>query len=134
MECEHPNGDLLGTCAVCGDMVCGECFESVFNVMICGNHENLADEGEWELIGFYLSDASIESRRFFLEQAGVASLVNEGDEDVLELYVPVSERDDAYEALQGAAEDSVECDQCRVFYSPGLKVCPVCGVGSGAES
>jgi len=130
MECEHPNGDIMGKCAVCGDIVCGECFQPIFNVMMCANHGDLADEGAWELIGFFLSEWAIESRRIFLDEAGVLSLVNEGEEDVLELYVPIEERDDAFAALQSVTEDSIECEQCRVFYSPEMETCPVCGVGA----
>lgn len=130
MSCEHPDGDIMGTCAICGGMVCGECARPVFNVTICDEHGSLEDEGSWELIGFYMSQAAVDTRKYILDEAGVPALVNEGDEEVNELYVPVEERDEAYAALSGNTEDSVECEQCRVFYSPEMGVCPVCGVGT----
>ncbi len=133
MSCEHPDGDIMGSCAICGGMVCGECARPVFNVTICNEHGALEDEGAWELIGFYTSQAAVDTRKYILDEAGVAALVNEGDEDVSELYVPVDERDEAYAALSGNSEDSVECETCRVFYSPEMGVCPVCGIGTPAD-
>lgn len=131
MECEHPQGDIIGTCAICGDLVCGECYTAVFGTMICGNHgTELVDEGAWEMVGFFSSEAPLDERRFFLNEQGITSLVNEGEDDMYELYVPDSEKEEAWEILRGASENSVECVQCRVFYSPDLETCPMCGLGA----
>lgn len=127
-ECEHPNGDYMGKCAICGDMVCGECFQSIFNTMICGAHEQLEDDSAWEMLGFYTSLASLEERRTFLQEQGVTSIAVESEEDTAELYVPIEEKDDGFEALQGASEDVLQCDSCKVFFSKETGTCPICGV------
>jgi hypothetical protein len=127
-ECEHPNGDFMGKCAICGDMVCGECFQTIFNTVICGAHEGLEDESSWELLGFYVSPASLEERRNFLQDQGVTSIAVELEDDTAELYVPIEEKDDAYEALQGASEEELQCDDCKVFFSKASGTCPICGV------
>ncbi len=127
-ECEHPDGDFVGKCAICGDMVCGECFQTIFNTVICSMHEELEDESEWELLGFYSSQASMEERRYFLQDQQVTSIVVESEDDVIELYVPIEEKGDAFEALQGAAEEVLQCNTCKVFYSQEVGACPICGV------
>lgn len=133
MECEHPDGDILGTCSICGDMVCGECYNSIFNAMICGNHVPLEDEGEWEVIIYHVSPEAVEERRYFLNDQGVTLLINEGDDDVIELHVPVAEKDDAWELLHGESDDLIQCGTCRVLYSPEIGSCPGCGVGRETE-
>ena len=127
-ECEHLDGSYMGKCAICGDVVCGECFQTVFNAMICSAHEELEDEGTWELIGFYTSTAPVEERRYFLQDKNVTSLVVETEDDTIELYVPAEERDDAFAALAGPSEDQLQCNNCRVFFSPEVGTCPICGV------
>jgi hypothetical protein len=127
-ECEHPDGDFMGKCAICGDMVCGECFQSIFNTLICGAHEQLEDESAWELLGFYASVALVEEPRAYLQDQGVTSIAVESEEDTAELYVPIEEKDDAFEALQGTSEDVLQCDACKVFFSKETETCPICGV------
>ena len=128
MECGHDDGAVMGTCVICGDAVCGECFQPLFDKMICGNHENLEDEGEWEIIGVYMSEAVMEDRRFFLSEEGITAIAVETAEETIELYVPVDDRDDAHAALSAPSEDTVHCPGCKIFYSLEADVCPLCGV------
>ena len=127
-ECEHADGDFVGKCSICGDMVCGECFQTIFNTVICSMHEELEDESSWELLGFYSSQAALEERRYFLQDKQVTSIVVESEDDIIEMYVPIEEKEDAFETLQGASEDILQCDTCRVFYSEEVGACPICGV------
>jgi hypothetical protein len=127
-ECEHLDGDYIGKCAICGDMVCGECFQTLFNTVICSAHEELEDESAWELLGLYNSPSDLEERRYFLQEQGITSIVVESEEDMTELYVPIEEKDDAYETLSGASEDILQCDNCKVLYSEEVGNCPICGV------
>ncbi|MDH3198151.1 MAG: hypothetical protein OEO21_07905 [Candidatus Krumholzibacteria bacterium] len=133
MECEHQDGDIMGSCAICGDTVCGECVQTVFDTMICSVHGDLEDEGAWELVGFYSGSVPIEERRFYLNEQGLTSLAVEADDDVTELYVPGEEKEDAYAVLSSASEDGLQCDDCRVYYSADLGSCPVCGVRTVEE-
>lgn len=132
-ECEHLNGDYMGKCAICGDMVCGECYQSIFNTMICSAHENLVDEGEWELLGLYTTPEALVERRYFMQEQGITSIVVESEEDTTELYVPVDEKDDAYEVLQGTLEEVLQCDGCKVFFPRETGICPICGVQYAEE-
>jgi hypothetical protein len=127
-ECEHLDGDYMGKCAICGDMVCGECYQSIFNTMICSAHEELEDEGEWELLGLYTSQESLDERRYYLQEQGITSIVVESEEDTTELYVPADVKEDAFAALQGASEEVLQCDGCQVFFSKDSGTCPICGV------
>lgn len=134
MECEHLDGNIMGKCAICGDLVCGECFEEIFNTMICSNHEELNDEGEWELVGLYTADHNIEESRYFLDEQGVTSILVETDDDTIELYVPSDEKPDAFAALGGENDDLLECQGCQVQYSREVGVCPICGVSAAAQT
>jgi hypothetical protein len=127
-ECEHPNGDFMGKCAICDNMVCGECFQTIFNTVICGEHEELEDESAWEMLGLYTSLTSLEERRQFLQDQGMTTIAVESEDDTAELYVPIDEKDDAFEALQGASDDELQCDNCKVFFSIESGACPICGV------
>ena len=127
-ECEHLNGDYVGKCAICGDMVCGECFQTLFNTVICAAHEQLEDESAWELLGFYGGSASLDEPRHFLQEQGIMSVVVETEDDTIEMYVPIDEKNDAFEVLSGTGEETVECDNCRVIYSDEIGTCPICGV------
>jgi hypothetical protein len=129
MKCDHSDGTMVGTCAVCGDPVCSECFTPIFNTVICGNHEGLDDEGEWELIAIYASVAPLESVRFMLDDQGLLSLAVENEEGMMELYVPISEKDDTWTALEGgeAGDDLTRCEDCRVYYTREISECPICG-------
>ena len=132
-ECEHLDGDYMGKCAICGDMVCGECYQSIFNTMICSAHEELEDEGEWELLGLYTSQESLDERRYFMQEQGITSIVVESEEDTTELYVPVDVKEDAFVALEGASEEVLQCDGCQVFFSKDAGTCPICGVRYAEE-
>jgi hypothetical protein len=127
-DCEHLDGDFMGKCAICGDMVCGECMQTIFNTIICSAHEELEDESAWELLGFFSNQTALEERRYFLQEQMVTSIIVEAEDDIIELYVPIEEKDDAYEALRGSDEDVLRCDNCQVFYSEDVGVCPICGV------
>lgn len=132
MKCDHSDGTLVGTCAVCADPVCSECFSPLFNTVICSNHEGLDDEGEWELVVFYTSDGPVNSVRYFLDDHGVPSIAVEADEGAVELYVPIAEKDEAWAVLDGgeAGDDMLKCDECRVYYAKEVGECPICGGGS----
>lgn len=134
MECEHLDGNIMGKCAICGDIVCGECFQSLFNTIVCEKHEDLLDEGEWELIGFYVNEQALDERRYYLNEQEITSIAVETDDDTIELYVPVGEKDDAYAALVGATDEVWHCSNCKVFYSPELEACPACGNREETES
>lgn len=127
-QCEHPDGSYMGKCAICDDMVCGECFQTIFNTMICGAHGDLEDEAVWELIGFYTSPGVMDERRYFLQEQSITSIVVETEDDMTEMYVPIEEKEDAFAALAGGSEDVFSCDACRVFYSKEVGACPICGV------
>ena len=126
-ECEHLDGDFVGKCAICGDMVCGECFQTLFNTVICAAHEHLEDESAWELVGFYTDRAAVAQTRFDLEDKEIASIIVEGDEETVELYIPLEEREHADEVLMSSPDDAVFCEDCRIQYSPEMGACPVCG-------
>lgn len=126
--CEHTEGSPIGKCAICERTVCSECYRDVFNSMICDLHQDLEDEAEWALIGFYSETSALVRRRYVLEEAGIISLVAEPDEDAVELYVPTDEKNDALEALSGTADDTFVCSDCCIQYSAGLDACPICGV------
>lgn len=128
--CEHTEGSPIGKCAICDRTVCGDCYRDVFNAMICDLHRELEDEAEWELIGFYSDSSALAQRRYVLEEHGITSLIAEPDEESVELYVPRNEKDDAYDALSGTADDTFACSDCRIQYSAGLDTCPICGVKS----
>jgi len=126
--CEHLEGSPIGKCAICERTVCSECYREVFNTMICDGHEDLEDESDWELVGFYANSAILADRRFALEESGITSLAVESDEDSIELYVPTEEKDDAYLALSSSGEETLVCEDCRVQYSADMGACPLCGV------
>jgi len=134
MECEHLDGNIMGKCAICGDLVCGECFEEIFNTMICSNHEDIMDEGEWELVGLYTSDHPMEETRYFLNEQGLTSIMVETDDDTIELYVPVVEKSDAFAVLGGEGDELLECKGCQVQYSREASACPICGVNETAQT
>ena len=128
LGCEHTEGSPIGKCAICDRTVCSDCYRDIFSAMICDMHEELEDEAEWELVGYYSSSAVLDQRRYTLEEHGVTSLVVESEEDSIELYVPIEEKDDAYVALTASAEEENYCEDCRVQYSADMTACPVCGV------
>ena len=128
MECEHSEGSPVGKCAICDRMVCSECYRTVFTETICDAHDTLEEESEWELIGFYGDTAAAHTRRYVLEEQGITSLAVEAEEDSIELYVPVDDREDAYEVLITILEDAVSCGDCKIQYANTLEACPLCGV------
>ena len=126
--CDHLDGSPMGTCAVCGKTVCSECYRTVFNEMICDEHEALEDESAWELVGIYTGAAVVPEKRFQLEESGVSSIVVTSDEDSVELYVPAGDRDEGFAVLQSSADDTGLCPECRIQYSADIEACPLCGV------
>jgi hypothetical protein len=86
--CEHEESSPIGKCAICGRTVCSECYREVFSAMICDLHQNLEDEAEWELVGYYADPSLLAERRYTLEDNGITSLVVETDDETIELYVP----------------------------------------------
>jgi len=133
-KCEHEDGHYMGKCAICDDMVCQECFQTLFNSMICSEHEELEDEGSWELVGFYSTMPTAEEHRFFLTEQSLTSIAVESDEDVIELYVPSEEKEEAFAALGAPTETILRCDTDHVFYSIEIGACPICGVGQTEET
>jgi len=131
MKCDHSDGSHVGSCAVCGEPVCSECFQALFNVVICSNHEGLEDEGEWELLALYSTEEGAHSLRFYLDDQGVTSLVVENEDSRMEVYVPIEEKDDAWASLDGgeAGEDMVKCSEDRLYFSRDVGECPICGMG-----
>ncbi|HEX5133138.1 MAG TPA: hypothetical protein VFX92_11720 [Candidatus Krumholzibacteria bacterium] len=129
MKCDHSDGTMAGTCAVCGDPVCSECYTPIFSSMICSNHEGLDDEGEWELVALYQSAGPVEGVRFLLDDQGLQSLAVENDEGMMEVYVPIVEKDEVWMALEGgeAGDEMTHCEDCRVFYPRDVRECPICG-------
>jgi hypothetical protein len=123
---------MAGICAVCGDPVCSECFQPLFNTVICSNHEALEDESEWELVVLYAANDGVDATRFFLDDQGIASLAVENEEGMVELYVPIEDKDETWAVLDGGetGDDMLRCDECKVFYSRVVGECPVCGKGS----
>jgi hypothetical protein len=123
----------MGQCAICGDMTCGECFQTIFNTVICGEHEELEDESSWELLGVFEDLSQSEETRSFLQDQGITSIAVESEDDTAELYVPIDEKDDAFEAAQGLSEDALQCDDCKVYFSKETGICPICGVRYAEE-
>jgi hypothetical protein len=119
---------MVGTCAVCGDPVCTECYSPIFTAVICANHEGLEDENEWELIGVYATAGPVENVRFLFDDHGLLSLAMENDDGLMEVYVPVSEKDDAWATMDdGEADDMSRCEDCQVVFTLEMSECPVCG-------
>lgn len=128
--CEHTEGSPIGKCAICDRTVCSECYRDLFAAMICDLHEELEDESDWVLVGFYGDAVLLADRRYMLAESGVSSLQAEGDEDIIELYVPTDDKDDAFASLSLATEDSLVCTECKIQYTTDLEACPICGVRS----
>lgn len=135
--CEHTEGSPIGKCGICDRTVCTDCYRDVFGAMICDLHEELEDDSEWELVGFYSDDSTLAQKRYLLEENSITSLAVESDEDAVELYVPNDEKDDAFASLSAAADGEQSCAECEIQFSGDMDVCPVCGVkpagGSGAD-
>jgi len=126
--CEHLESSPIGNCSICGRTVCTDCYREIFNAMICDQHENLEDEGEWELVGYYAVGTDLEERRYILEDHAITSLVVEGDQDGVELYVTTEDKDDAYASLSAAAgAGSQLCGACKIEVSADIEECPLCG-------
>lgn len=126
-ECEHLDGDVMGKCAICGNMVCSECYRTVFNQMICNAHEELEEESAWEVIGFYTDHDVVAEVRFELKEQSLTSLELEADADTIELYVPPEEKDDAWDSIVGIAGEFNTCEECQVHFSSDIGICPICG-------
>lgn len=135
MKCDHSDGTHVGSCAVCGDPVCTECFQALFNVVICSNHEGLEDEGEWELLGLYMTSTGSDNLRFFLDDQGIASVAVENEEGTMEVYVPIEHKDDAWASLDGgeAGDDMIKCDEDKLYFAREIGECPICGTGAAEQ-
>ncbi len=107
--CDHVDGSPMGMCAVCGKTVCSECYTTVFNEMICDEHESLEDESAWELVAIYTDPAVVADKRFQLEENGISSISVQSEEDAVELYVPAEEKDEGFAVLQSAGDDIGVC-------------------------
>ena len=132
MKCDHSDGTMAGICAVCGDPVCSECFQPIFNTVICSNHEALEDESEWEMVVLYASNDGVDGTRFFLDDQGISSIAVENEEGMVELYVSIEDKDETWAVLEGgeAGDDMLRCDESKVFFARTISECPVCGKGS----
>jgi hypothetical protein len=108
-------------------MTCSECFRTVFNQTICGDHEDLEDESAWDLIGFYPNEDPIAERRYCLEEHGIISIVVEADDGTIELYVPETEKENAFETLVADGESCLSCTACQVEFAKEMELCPLCG-------
>jgi len=64
-----------------------------------------------------------------LDDQGLLSLAVENEEGMMELYVPISEKDDTWTALEGgeAGDELSRCEDCRVYYTSQISECPICG-------
>lgn len=125
--CDHVDGSPMGVCAICGKTVCSECYRTVFNEMICDEHEALEDESAWELVGIFSDAGVVAERRYQLEENGISSIAGESDEDVIELYVPAEERDEGFAVLQSTGDEGSVCEECRIQFSADQEACPLCG-------
>ncbi|NIM22627.1 MAG: hypothetical protein GTN64_09495 [Candidatus Latescibacteria bacterium] len=117
----------MGTCSICGEMVCSECFRTVFNQVICDGHADLEDESAWELVGLYTSEGSLAERRYYLEEQAITSINVETDDETFELYVSEDEKEDAYAALVSSSEETLYCPVCQIQYAREMQECPLCG-------
>lgn len=127
-RCEHPDENYVGKCAICGDMVCGDCFQTLFTGMICDEHGDLEDESAWELVGFYTSQHVLEERRYALEENSLASIAVETEDDIIELWVPGDQKEESIETMMVPSDETMRCPACSIFYSKDMGACPVCGI------
>ncbi len=125
--CDHVDGSPMGVCAICGKTVCSECYRTVFNEMVCDEHEALEDESAWELVGIYTDASSVPEKRFLLEENGIASIAGQSDDEMVELYVPVEEKDEGFAVLHASGDEGPVCSECRIQFSADMDACPLCG-------
>ena len=126
--CDHVEGSPVGQCAICDQMVCSECFQTVFSEVICSAHEKLEDEDEWVLVGFYSDREGLNERRYTLADHSIPSVIAEVDEETIELYVPNGDKEEAFALLDTQAEYTVLCVECRIEFTKNVGDCPSCGV------
>ncbi len=126
--CDHVGGSPVGQCAICDQMVCSECFQTVFNQAICNAHDKLEDEDEWVLVGFYSDREGLDERRYALADHSIPSVIAEVDEETIELYVPNNDKEEAFALLDTQAEYTVLCVECRIEFTKSVGDCPSCGV------
>ncbi len=134
--CDHIDGSPMGMCAVCGKTVCSECYRTVFNEMICDEHEALEEDSAWALVGIYADAAVVTEKRFHLEENGISSIAVQNEEDAVELYVPTEEKDEGFAVVQSSGDEGGACVECQIQYSIDLEACPLCGgkhSGGGEE-
>ena len=126
--CDHADGSPVGQCGICDQMVCSECFRSVFNEVICDAHGELEDESEWVLVGFYADTEGLDERRYTLADHSVVSIVTAVDEESIELYVPNDDKDEAFALLSAPSDETVLCSECKIEFAKSIGVCPLCDV------
>ena len=126
--CDHAEGSPVGQCASCDEMVCSECFRSVFNEVICNAHDKLEDESEWVLVGFYSDREGLDERRYTLADHSIPSVIAEVDEETIELYVPNDDKEEAFALLSVPSEETVLCLECKIEFAKTIGTCPLCGV------
>jgi RNA polymerase subunit RPABC4/transcription elongation factor Spt4 len=131
--CDHVDGSPMGVCAICGKTVCSECYRTVFNEMICDEHEALEDESAWELVGIYTDASAIADKRYQLEENGISSIVGQSEDEMAELYVPAEERDEGFAVLHASGDEGVVCNECRIEFSADMDACPLCGGRRGGH-
>jgi len=135
--CEHTEASPIGKCAICDRTVCVDCYNDVFGAMICDQHPGLEDDSEWALFGIFTDAAVVARRRYDLEDSGITVLVVDSDDENVEVYVPIDEKDDAFATLTLSAEEENSCPECQILFALDIESCPVCGerpVGSGGEN
>jgi len=129
-NCEHPDGNLAGKCSICGNMVCDECFRSLFNQMICELHPELEDETAWVIAGCYNNADSLDEVTFLLDEQQITSLKVEVDADTVELYIPSEDKEGAWEIYQSSPTNSNLCAECKIQFSSDIILCPLCGTAA----
>jgi len=132
-NCEHESGNLIGKCAICGEMICEDCYRSVYNQMMCGAHRDLEDESTWELAGSYHTNDPIDEVKFALGEHGVAALFVEVDTDTVELYVPEEDKESVWEMFKASSDADRLCHECKINFSDQVTLCPVCGKAPGGS-
>jgi len=100
----------------------------VFNEVICDSHDELEDESEWALVGFYSDTEGLDERRYTLADHSIVSLVAVVDEETVELYVPNDDKEEAFALLATPTEGTVLCSECKIELAIAVGSCPLCGV------
>jgi hypothetical protein len=64
-----------------------------------------------------------------LDDQGLQSLAVENEDGLMELHVPIAEKDETWMAMEGgdAGDEMTRCEDCRVYYTAQIHECPICG-------